>query len=251
MKRFFSVLIILVMFTCSSAHAQVLNPYPHLRKELEALGFRLEEETYQEAIQSYNQYISQMSELGFSTDFYQSKEYFAYTVLMILGMGTYQEDDWTWFPSSDQIYVFDAEFFLIETMYTDFLKGVQSIVRDVAFSEISEDLSGMDEYLEGSRSVSFSCNGTPYTLKMKSLGDWINLDAILPFVNGVLTEQGCAERLHVISDVYDQTIFMIYGSNERASTFRRLIGTTESTFVVESDVNNLIESFKTLFDKVF
>ena len=264
MNRVVAIFTLLILFTCLSAHAQVLDPHPQLRAELEALGFQIEDEAYQAAIQSYTEYIQEIDSLGLMDDFYLSKEFFAHTLLINLGMGSYAEETWAWTPSSDQIFAFDAEVFSVETMYTDFMNGVQAIVDDADFTEISEDYSGLDENLEGIRSVSFNCNNRPYTLNMQSMGDWINLNGILPFVNRVLAEQGCSGQLDVISDPFDQIILIVYGSSERTATLRTLIGTSEFGYIEQDDdflieiefegaeeYGSLVEEIKMLFRSFF
>ena len=146
---------------------------------------------------------------------------------MTEGMGQYDEETWEWTPSSGYIYVFDAEFMNIDTMYTEFLLGVQAIVPDAQFENVQEDLSGMslewdpETYSDGTRSVSFTCNGHPYAITLDSYGDWLN-DEIIDFVNDVLEAEGCAGRLHAINDY--QTVFLIYGTASQAAELRQIMG---------------------------
>ena len=92
---------------------------------------------------------------------------------------------------------------------TLFLKGIQSIVPDIEITDVKEDLSGMTEEMssseesgemtDGTRGISFLCNGHPYAIELISYGDWINPDMI-EFMNGVLAKENCPKR-HVGSSV--------------------------------------------------
>jgi len=144
-------------------------------------------------------------------------------------MGKFDPETFAWSPSSDKIYVFDAEFFNIEGMYTEFLTGVQAIVVDGEFTDVTEDLSGMtvewDEatWSDGHRTVAFRLNGQPYDIRLTSYGDWLNMD-ILPFLNAALKKEGCAAQLHCVSDEFDQIVFLIYGDAKTASVLRQILG---------------------------
>jgi len=71
------------------------------------------------------------------------------------------------------------------------------IVPDVVITDVQEDLSGMtvemdfskDRSTDGTRSFSFRCNGTPYSLELDSHGDWFNGEA-LDFMEDVLRKEG-------------------------------------------------------------
>lgn len=245
MKKIAAVFLALMLVFGSVAFAEIADPFPDVRGELEALGIVMEDEKYQEVLRDYAWYMGEMEKFGFSADSDRTKEFFAYRMLMYLGIGSYDEA-WQWAPSSDQIYVFDAEVFNIEYMYTEFFRGVQAIIPDAAFSDVAEDLSGLDEYLEGERGVSFRCGEKSYSVTLKSYGDWLNTE-ILDFLNSVLEEQGASGRLHVISDDYDQMVFVIYGSGQRAQAFRCLIGTEEERAGMEKVPFNWIDTLKELW----
>jgi len=153
-----------------------------------------------------------------------------YDLLMLLGMGSLDYKTGEWTPSSNQVYAFDAEVMLVDSMYTQFLQGVQSIVGDIRITGIQEDISGMTDELmvddgvysipsDGKRSVSFQCNGHPYSIELESYGDWINME-IFDFMNQVLEKEGCQKRLHILTDEYDQMIIMIYGTGEQVEELR-------------------------------
>ncbi len=157
-----------------------------------------------------------------------------YLILQETGLGVYDFDTGVWTPTSRQVYSFDAEVFDIPHMYALFLQGVQAIVPDIAITEVTEDLSGVTEELlppaegeyewtDGVRSVSFLCNGHPYSVELQSLGKWLNVDPMLVFMNGVLEAEGCPGRLHAVSHELDQMVILIYDTEERAEQLRQMI----------------------------
>lgn len=200
------------------------------REKLAAAGFVMDDGTYAAACAGYDEYLRMMAEYGFDVSYYQTEEQAAYMLLLQLGVGEYDDDAWAFTPTSDQIYVLDAEVFNVGGMYTEFLQGVQAIVDDAEFANVKEDLSGIDWEWDGSsmtdghRIVAFTCNGTPYAIRLDSYGDWLNAE-IIDFVNEALKAEGCRGQLHVISDGYDQMIFLIYGDEARAAALRAIIGT--------------------------
>jgi len=155
----------------------------------------------------------------------------AYMLLAELGMGEYDFESGEWTPSSNQVYAFDAEVFDVAQMYTLFLKGIQSIVPDIEITDVKEDLSGMTEEMtsseesgemtDGTRSVSFLCNGHSYATELISYGDWINPDMI-EFMNDVLAKENCPKRLHLLP-VMDQIAVLVYCTEEQAAALDALI----------------------------
>ena len=116
-------------------------------------------------------------------------------LLDCMGNGHYNWQTYKWTPISHQVYAFDVEVFDISNMYTLCLQGIQAIVPDVVISDVREDLSGLDDNLEGLRSVSFLCNGHPYSVELESLGDWCNA-AFFDFMDRVLEAERCPCRLY-------------------------------------------------------
>lgn len=200
------------------------------REKLAAAGFVMADDAYEKACANYREQLQMMAEYGFDVSYYQTEEQAAYMLLLNLGVGEYDYDALVFTPTSDQIYVLDAEVFNVGAMYTEFLQGVQAIVDDAEFANVKEDLSGIDWAWDGSsmtdgyRDVAFTCNGSPYAIRLDSYGDWLNAE-IIDFVNEALAKEGCRGQLHVISDGYDQMVFLIYGSAEEAAQLRAIIGT--------------------------
>lgn len=194
----------------------------------------ISDDVYAVACQHHDELLKMMSDVGFGMEPYTSREFFSYYLLMTLGIGEYDYDSLTWSPTSDQIYVLDAEVFNVGAMYTEFMQGVQSIVHDAQFTHVAEDLSGMTaswnpDGSDGYRFVGFLCNGRPYSIRLTSYGDWLNPE-IIDFVNDALQKEGCSGQLHIISEDYDQMVFLIYGSEKDADALRRVIATAPYGF---------------------
>ena len=137
-------------------------------------------------------------------------------LLLALGAGHYDYDTGDWSPFSNEIYAFDEEVFDEDHMYTLFLKGVQAIVPDIEITEVREDLSGLNEYHEGVRSVSFLCNGHPYTFQLKGMRDWFDLD-MLGYMAAVIEAEGCPFKLYSFEADY-QFVALFYGDQAKAAS---------------------------------
>ena len=192
---------------------------------LENLGYPISDKACAMALEQHRTMLAwyAQSDMLFSDSFGTQSDW-AYQLLLCEGIGEYDYDAMVFTPTSDKLYVFDAEFFNIEGMYTEFLQGVQAIMPEMQITAVREDLSGMNEYLEGSRKVFFEFNGHSYVVTLKSQGDWLNAE-IIDFLNKVLTTEGYPGRLRIVSDAYDQMVFLIYGTEEEAASLRLLIGT--------------------------
>lgn len=223
MKRY---LILLILLLTLPVLAKAENPaMQSARQALEELGYPISEEAVamaQEQHRMMQEWYVQTAMLP--SDAFGSQSDWAYQLLLCQGVGEYDYDALTWTPASDKIYVFDAEFFNIEGMYTEFLQGAQSIMPDAHITAVREDLSGMNDNLDGSRKVYFDFNDHSYVVTLKSEGDWFNGEMI-DFLNQVLKTEGMPKRLHVVSDGWDQMVFLIYGSQKDADTLRSLLGT--------------------------
>ncbi|MBQ7183980.1 MAG: hypothetical protein IJR97_08330 [Clostridia bacterium] len=149
-------------------------------------------------------------------------EQMRFNLLWTFGAGETDRKTGKWTPFSDRVYAFDAEAADVEHMYGRFLEGIQAIVPDIRICEIAEDVSGTDDDLGGTRTVSFQCSGHPYQIELPSRGGWID-GGILSFINGVLDQEGCEHRIHEISDEYDQLVILIYDTPEKAAAMKKFI----------------------------
>ena len=153
-------------------------------------------------------------------------------LLLGLGMGDYDYGTGKWTARSSSVYAFDAEVFDIDNMYTLFLQGVQAIVPDISITDIREDLSGMTEEMvwpedlshsptDGTRSVSFVCNGHDYSIELESRGDWFN-EQMFDFMDRVLEKENCPLKLYEFP-AQMQFIIVVYGTEALAAELRSLV----------------------------
>ena len=232
MKKLITLLLAVVMLLNispvlgESADAAAMQ---RAREALEKLGYPVSDRSYAMVLEQHRrtqEWYAQADVLPLDT--FASQSNWVYQLLLWEGLGEYDYDALTWMPTSDKIYVFDVEFFNIEGMYTEFLQGVQAIMPETKITGVREDLSGMHEDLEGERKVFFECNDHSYVVTLKSQGDWLDT-GIIDFLNQVLKVEGFEKQLHIVSDAWDQIVFLIYGTEEDAAALRRLMGVKEST----------------------
>ncbi|MBQ6174394.1 MAG: hypothetical protein IJK28_07205 [Clostridia bacterium] len=147
----------------------------------------------------------------------------AASLLLLLGFGIYDDQTDAWEPVSHDVYLIDAEMPFIDRMYTNILTGIDAIVPDIEITDIAEDLSGMTAEMvpgemgrltDGKRTVSFLCNGHPYSTELTSYGDWVN-EAFFDFMDNVLEQENCPHKLYQILFYY-QYVVMVYGPEELA-----------------------------------
>ncbi len=135
-------------------------------------------------------------------------------LLVRLGEGHYNYDTYEWTPLTDQLYAFDLEIFDISHIYTLFLQGIQSIVPDIEITEIEEDLSGLNDGLDGERKVSFLCNGHPYSFTLVGMHDWFDVN-MLDYMQQVIQAENCPFMLHCFYTI-GQDVALYYGTKEKA-----------------------------------
>jgi len=222
MKRALMLLLALLSISCALAEQPYEAAMQNARQTLESHGYPVSDDAFTMALEQINMMQEWHAQFGVQAT--TSHHDMVYQLLLCEGVGEYDYDAMVFTPTSDRLYVFDAEFFNIEGMYTEFLQGVQAIMPDAQITAVREDLSGMNAYLEGSRKVFFDFNGHAYVVTLKSDGDWLNAE-IIDFLNKVLTTEGYPGRLHIVSDGWDQMVFLIYGTEEEAASLRLLLGT--------------------------
>lgn len=223
MKRWL-ILLLICLLTPALAQTEDAAMESALQ-ELETLGYPISDEAAEMALEQQRLMQELYAQAGIRRlDAFGSKQEWAYQLLLCQGVGKYDYDAMIFTPTSDKIYVFDAEFFNVAGMYTEFLQGVQAIIPDAQITAVREDLSGMNEFLEGARKVFFEFNGHSYVVTLKSEGDWFDAEMI-DFLNLVLRTEEMPNRMHVISDGWDQMVFLIYGTEAEAQELRSLLGT--------------------------
>lgn len=187
--------------------------YREIAEELEPLGISISEDTLDE-LEDY------------SSDSYDN----ALDLLCYEGMGQYDDYTWEWTPSTSGVYWFDAEFFNLDTMYTDFLTGVSAMSEDLDFENIREDYSDVDWYTStGTILISFDWNGQHYVMEAECNGDWFNSDVLCELME-IVQSKGCGGEL---AYTYDggQGFLLFYG--ERA-VINKLAYKTGLNFITAS-----------------
>ena len=226
-RRVLTLVLTLCLIISDAAHGSALTPE---RADAAALlrktGFVFSDEWLEDYAREAAAFDKMLRDMGWDSSFGGHTE--AYDMLQFLGSGPWSDEKEEYIPVSDQVYAFDAEVMDIENMYTVFLTRVNLIIPDAAIGDIREDMSGLDENLEGRRSVTFSLDGREYTWEFESLGDWLNMD-IVDRLNGALKEAGCKGRLHVVSDDVDQIVTLVYGDDAWAKSVRAAISTSDLT----------------------
>lgn len=254
-KRLVTMLLLLLVAVMPMARAEerteeeLLELYEQARTRLEEAGITVTEQVIQEAVKTNQAYEKAIQEFLAGLDEEDRELYagmngttskpeeLAYTLLINIGVGIYLPETWAWTPTSSQVYAFDAEVFNVSGMYTEFFQGVNAIVPGAPFTDITEDLSGMTEEMDwsagpfwygtdGTRSVSFRCNGQAYTVTLDSYGDWFN-ERMIAETNRILAKEGFPKRLQVVIDGADQIVALIYGTEEEAERVCRAIGMEE------------------------
>ncbi len=252
-KRLFAMFLLLVVAVMPMAQAEerteaeLTELYEQARTRLEEAGITVTEQVIQEAIKSDLEYekailefLASLSEEDKKWNTYTPStepEEFAYSLLLSMGLGEHDPETWAWTPTSSQVYAFDAEVFNVSSMYTEFFQGVNAIVPGAPFTEVTEDLSGMTEEMnwsagplwygtDGTRSVSFRCNGQAYSVTLDSYGDWFN-ERMIAETNRVLAKEGFPKRLRLVTEGADQSVVLIYGTEEEAERVCWAIGMEE------------------------
>ena len=224
MKKLLTLLMCLLLGVSPVLAEQTDVAMQQARDALDALGYPVSDEAAVMALEQHRMMQEMYAQWDMlPSDDFGSQSDWAYQLLLCEGVGEYDYDAMIFTPTSDRVYAFDAEFFNIEGMYTEFLQGVQAIVPEANITAVREDLSGMNEYLEGERKVFFECNGHAYVKTLKSEGDWLNGE-IIDFVNQVLEVEGFDKQLHTVSNGWDQMVLLICGTEAEAAELRLLLG---------------------------
>ena len=147
----------------------------------------------------------------------------ALMLLYMVGCGTYDPETWAWTPGENGVYCFDMEVFAVDTMYTDFLRGISAIgCGELEFTDIREDTGAVDwETGTGERTVSFCWNGETYTLRAKSMDDWFDPQAAKQ-LSSIIRKSGSEKRLYFTNS--GQICYAFYGDPDWAKAFSKTTG---------------------------
>lgn len=225
MRKYLAALLAFLLLTAVSAQAEELTLVElQAREILEETGIVVTDEAFEAYAASSQEYYWALQQMMIPKALLPrlmaellDPQASALQLLISIGVGEYDYDTDIWTPSSDQVYAFDAEVYNVEKMYTLYLQGIDHIVPEASFTEIEEDLSNCrwEGTSQGTRDVSFLCNGTPYRFTLANYSDWFDGEMLM-HTNRVLEEAGCSGRLHLMSGGYDQMITLYYGREEAA-----------------------------------
>ncbi len=128
--------------------------------------------------------------------------------LYLDGCGDYNYENYTWTPSSSQIYAYDCEFFDVEGMYRIYLQGLQSISEgELTFTDITTDYSKANfENRGGTVDVRFKLNGKECRFEAEFMGDWLDAH-IRNEVNRCLEELSVEKRFYATDCDQGEIIF--------------------------------------------
>ena len=150
------------------------------------------------------------------------------------GCGLYDEQTWAWTPSTSGVYWFDMEVYNLDTIYSDFLRGIGAMDENLSFSAVSEDYSKVDfDNGTGSVGISFIYEGQAHHFTAEFYMDWFDMN-ILYEVGAVLAADRDDQDLwHAFDD--GQGILLYYGTADQAKQLGKLTGLEfiESTKVSE------------------
>lgn len=249
-KRMLCALLCLMMLFAVAAQAASGGAYRDVQRKLQQYGFDCDDADYDRVVQKMEADRQWLASMGMLTgSMYESPRYFAYVYLMEEGLGQYDYNTFTWTPTSDKVYAFDAEVFNIEGMYTEILLGVDAIVPDITITDVQEDLSGITEemdfetYSDGTRKVSFLCNGHPYEIELISYGDWVDI-AFFDFLDEVLAKEGCPKQLYALTHPMDQMILIYYGNENDAREIAYMMDYMNYAEMEEEEPGGLMDVLK-------
>lgn len=146
------------------------------------------------------------------------------SLLMWAGSGTTDWDNMVWTPAENGVYTFDREVFRLETMYTDFLRGVSALGgKELSFENIREDTGGVDwERGTGRRTVSFDWDGESYVLEAENHNDWFDVSAA-DALNRIILSRETGKSLYFATDGYQECI-VFYRDSAWAEAFQTQTG---------------------------
>ena len=143
-------------------------------------------------------------------------------VLYCMGCGTYDYDTWEWTPATGGVYSFDLECVDLDTMYSDFLRGVSALDPELDFKNITEDLSEANyEINKGKQSADFTWDGTSYRISGKLDYDWFDVGAADDLKN-IVKDRDTGRQLYFASG-YD-SIIVFYRDAGWAKQFEATTG---------------------------
>lgn len=145
----------------------------------------------------------------------------AYDLMSFEGMGQYDEAG-VWTPSESGLYWFDMEVMYVDTMYSDFLRGVDAMDEVLAFTNVREDYTHADpETGTGRITVTFDYLGQSYLLNARYNYDWFDTE-ILYELGKILKSDHDPKSLWYTTS--GQDILLYYGTVDQCDALENKTG---------------------------
>ena len=165
--------------------------YQEIAQELDHFGFKVDDAMIEELDAFYSSYQKDEDLMLFYQDVDKVTDLLCYA-----GYGSYDPETWEWTPAASGVYWFDLEVWNLETMYTDFLRGVSALnSEDLNFTNICEDLTDVNwETGTGTQRVSFDWHGKSYLLEGQVKYDWFDMQ-VADELNSIIRSHSSAKQL--------------------------------------------------------
>lgn len=195
--------------------------YREIAAELSGLGITCSEETIQELEQMAETYISLEYHDYYGAPTVQSR---TIDLLSWAGYGSYDMETLEWTPSSNGVFWVDMEAFRVDTMYTDYLRGIEALSGgELQFTNVQETYDTVDwEKGIGFGTLIFSLNGKSYSVALQMDADWYSLK-VLKRIGSIINSQNTGKQLYYLSDS-GQGILIFYSDAHWAKEFTQLTG---------------------------
>ena len=185
----------------------------------EEAGIVISDDTIMQIVQSDQEYAER-----YGVEFYSDNRY-ASKVMDLLyweGTGSYDPETWEWTPSTSGVYWFDMEVMYLDSIYTDFFRGLSAMDPELDFQNIQENYGKADlESGVGSVSVSFRYLEKDYSLEAEYYYDWFDTH-FLQEIGTILAADHYEKDLYLFYD--GQSVLMYYGTKQQVRTLERLTG---------------------------
>lgn len=195
--------------------------YREIAAGLNELGIVCSEDSIQQ-IEEMEESYKEMGIYDFYSDYTTQDR--VISLLSWVGYGSYDFETLEWSPSSSGVYCVDMEAFAIDTMYTDYLKGIESIsCGELLFSTIEETYDSVNwENGTGFGHLTFSLGGKTHHVLLEVDLDWYSTDA-LNRIGTIINSQNTEKKLYYLSDS-GQGILIFYRDSQWAKAFTDLTG---------------------------
>lgn len=190
------------------------TPVTQMAEELAELDIRISDRA-QDAIRLW-----ESDDTNYYPAYYGASK--AYDLLCVEGMGQYDYETMEWTPSESGLYWFDLEVMNVDTMYSDFLRGLDYMDKAQTFANVSYDYSHVNiESGQGKITVSFDYWLQHYELEADYNYDWFDTD-MLYHLGWILAADEDPKDLWMYTD--GQGILLYYGTQAQRDLLAKKTG---------------------------